>query len=60
MWVLFMEALLSELSSKGANAFALSTSAEQENYLRTIRGEDGCPTDRTLATPFGCEAIPVV
>ncbi|MGN6713994.1 hypothetical protein [Anaerocolumna jejuensis] len=36
------------------------TSAEQENYLRTARGEDGCPTDRTLATPFGCESAPVV
>lgn len=55
-----MGTLLSEWNPKGANAFALSTSAEQENYLRTARGEDGCPTDRTLATPFGCESAPVV
>jgi len=60
LWVLFMGALLSVWNSKGANAFALFTSAEQENYMRTVRGEDGCPTDRTLATPFGCESVPVV
>jgi hypothetical protein len=55
-----MGRLLSEWSSKGANAFVFFTAAEQENYLRTARGEDGCPTDRTLATPFRCESFSVV
>jgi len=55
-----MGTLLTEWNPKGANAFALFTSAEQENYLRTARGEDGCPTDRTLATPDRCESVSVV